>query len=128
MSHEGTPEARPTILVVEDDADTRASVAELLEERGYSVVARSDGSEAEEYLRSNSRPDCIVLDLWMPNKDECDFAEDLHRAGGPRIPIVVVTAANPQMGIPVGACHLLRKPAGPQSLLALVADAVGKPT
>jgi len=118
--------AGPTILLVEDDDDTRESVAELLKDRGYCVVAKRDGAEAEAYLAAGPLPDCILLDLWMPVSDGWAFAAGLQRAGLARIPVVVLTAAEPQWGYPAGVRHILRKPVGPEALLALISDALRK--
>jgi len=122
---EGTPLVEPghgdsTILVVEDDDDTRASVAELLEEHGYRVLRANNGREAERYLQSRARPDCIVLDLWMPQMDGWTFAARLQRLEGPPIPTVVITAAGPHWGYPVPLARVHGKPLHTETFLALI--------
>jgi CheY-like chemotaxis protein len=109
-----------TILLVEDDDDTQASLSELLEEQGYRVLRASNGHEAEALLRSEGRPDCVVLDLWMPVMDGWSFAARLQRLEGPAVPIVVITAAGPHWGYPVPVAQVMRKPPDAQAFLALI--------
>jgi CheY-like chemotaxis protein len=109
-----------TILVVEDDDDTRADVSELLEENGYHVTRARNGLEAEGLMQVGIRPDCIILDLWMPVMDGWSFVSRLRELGAPAIPILVLTAAEPYWGYPVPATHVLRKPTHPDSLLAIL--------
>jgi CheY-like chemotaxis protein len=111
---------RPIIVVVDDDDDTLNSVSELLEEQGYQVARASNGREAEAYLLSQPPPDCVVLDLWMPVMDGWQFADRLQRLGGPPIPIVVITAAEPYWGYPVPRSQVVRKPIYPTSFLAMI--------
>jgi len=59
------PRHQHLILLVEDDADTRAGVAELLRLDGYAVVEAGDGREALRRLRRDPRPCVVLLDLSM---------------------------------------------------------------
>jgi CheY-like chemotaxis protein len=109
-----------SILVVEDDEDTRAAIAEVLEDDGYRVARASNGREAELKLHEMDRPDCIIVDLWMPVMNGWSFITRLQRFGPRPIPIIVVTAADPHWGYPVPLTHVLRKPLYPEILLAMV--------
>jgi CheY-like chemotaxis protein len=113
-------QAPATVLVIEDDADTQASVVELLEDHGYRVARASNGEEAERILRGGERPDCIVLDLWMPVMNGWTFASRLRQLGGAATPVVVVTAAEPYWGYPVPPTHVMRKPLRSEPFLALI--------
>jgi CheY-like chemotaxis protein len=57
---------RPTVLVVEDDDDSRESLADVLRDEGYDVQAACDGVEALDYLNGASLPAAMVLDMRMP--------------------------------------------------------------
>jgi CheY-like chemotaxis protein len=116
----GAAPAFATILLVEDDDDTQASLAELLEEQGYRVLRASNGRGAEALLQSQARPDCIVLDLWMPVMDGWSFAARLQRLEGFAIPIVVITAAGPHWGYPVPVAQVMRKPLEARAFLDLI--------
>lgn len=56
-----------SILIVEDDADIRSSLIELLEGEDYQVAAVDDGAEALSYFNHNASPEIILLDLSLPN-------------------------------------------------------------
>jgi CheY-like chemotaxis protein len=81
------------ILVVDDDADLRRSLVELLEEQGYDVSCASDGEEALAALE-HERPSAILLDLTMPVMDGWTFRQrQLADARLAVIPTVVITAS-----------------------------------
>ncbi|MFM7396553.1 MAG: sigma-54-dependent transcriptional regulator [Gammaproteobacteria bacterium] len=56
------------ILVVDDEADIRSLVKEILSEEGYDVEVASNGAEAR-VLRQRHQPDLVLLDIWMPDVD-----------------------------------------------------------
>jgi CheY-like chemotaxis protein len=116
----------PMVLVVDDDPDTRTAVLELLEENGYQVMQAANGEEAENLLRGASRPDCILLDLWMPVMNGWTFLDRLRDSGSPAIPIVVFTAAEPYWGYPVPFTQVLRKPFQSGSLLSMIRKVMPK--
>jgi CheY-like chemotaxis protein len=108
----------PTILVAEDDDDTRQSVVELLEEQGYRVVAARHGLEAREYLRKGHGAQCMVMDLWMPEMDGWALAAEMEEGRLPAVPTIVMTAAEPHWGYP--SAIVVRKPFDTRHLLGLV--------
>lgn len=113
-------DAGALILVVEDDDDTREAVCEMLQEEGYRVASTRNGQEAEDYLHSAARPDCILLDLSMPIMDGWTFTNRLQQLGGRPIPIIVATAAESYWGYPVPMAQVMRKPLHEETLLALL--------
>lgn len=81
-----------TVLVVEDSADTRQMMHDLLESMGHAVVEASDGLDGVKSALSK-RPDLIIMDLMMPNAAG-DTALQFMR-GTPElqgIPVLVVSA------------------------------------
>lgn len=58
----------PRILVVDDEADIRDLVKEILSEEGYEVEIAANGVEARA-LRQRHQPDLVLLDIWMPDVD-----------------------------------------------------------
>jgi DNA-binding response OmpR family regulator len=128
MANPGVTTApRATILLVEDDADIRESVAEFLEEEGFSAVTAANGKEAEAYLLKNPAPACLVLDLMMPLLDGWTLAGLMREGHLPQIPIVVMTAADSHWGYPTPPGQVLRKPVNALKLLRLV-RALASPT
>jgi CheY-like chemotaxis protein len=84
----------PRILVVEDDPALRATLADILTERGYDVASVGDGRQALEALRRLPPPSAILLDLAMPVMDGWAF-RDAQRLD-PRlaaIPTIVLSAS-----------------------------------
>jgi CheY-like chemotaxis protein len=112
------------VLVVDDDADIREAVSEVLEEAGYSVVLANDGQQAYDYLDQNPPPECVVLDLWMPVMDGWSLASEVLVGRLPTVPILVITAASAQFAYPVPPRYVLRKPFNPERLLMLVSELI----
>jgi len=80
------------VLVVEDDAATRAMTRNILEKEGWTVREAANGRVALEMMR-RERPRLILLDLMMPEMDGFEFADRVRRhPEWGSIPIVVVTA------------------------------------
>jgi CheY-like chemotaxis protein len=81
------------VLLVEDHADLREAMAELLEASDYTVVTAADGDEALGRLRGGIAPCLIVLDLDMPRKDGREFrSEQTHDATLAPIPTIICSA------------------------------------
>ena len=72
------PRANKRILLVDDDADLRESLAEALEEAGYTVERAGNGQEALQKLRVHTgpeRPVAVLLDLLMPVMNGWQFCQ-----------------------------------------------------
>lgn len=65
-----------SILVVEDNEDTREVLLAFLEMKAYRAIPANNGKEALEYLRRESAPDLIILDWWMPVMDGLHFRRE----------------------------------------------------
>lgn len=82
------------LLVVEDEADLRASVAEVLRLEGYEVDTAGNGQEAMEALGEGKLPSLIVLDLMMPVMDGWEFRRrQLDSPEMADIPVLLFTSA-----------------------------------
>jgi response regulator receiver domain-containing protein len=109
-----------TVLLIEDDDDTRRELAELLQDRGYRVVTARNGREGQKYLQGNPPPGCIVLDLWMPLMDGWTFVGEMKGGRLPDVPTMVITAAEAYWGYPVSPRYVLRKPLDSGKFLGMV--------
>ena len=111
------------ILVVDDDADIRESLVDLLESEGYAVRAASDGVEALAAYEKK-RPDLLLLDVMMPRKSGYDVCREI-RGTDAQLPIVMLTAKTEEidqvLGLERGATDYITKPFSIQPLLARVA-------
>ena len=112
----------PTVFIVDDDADVRESIQELLESVG--LHSQSFGS-AREFLaveRGNS-PSCLILDVRLPGISGLELQYELKK-GRISIPIIFLTAhADVPMSVKAmksGAVEFLTKPFRPQDLLDAV--------
>ncbi len=114
--------AAARILLVEDDAGIRDSVAECLEIEGYRVSAVSNGTDALEWL-AREVPDVLLVDLVMPVMSGGELLERVR--ADPRlaaIPAVLMTAAMPTASAPMPeADAMLPKPFELDALLEVVA-------
>jgi CheY-like chemotaxis protein len=89
--HVGEEHSR-SVMIVEDDPDTREVTRRTLEQGGWSVVEAENGRVGLERLAS-SRPGLILLDLMMPEMDGFEFVSELRKnPDWKSIPVVVVTA------------------------------------
>jgi CheY-like chemotaxis protein len=110
-----------SVLVVDDDNDTRDALSELLERAGYTVATAANGAEALAFLHAG-RPELILLDVCMPEMDGATFRQYQRR--NPewlRIPTVVMTGAYEEPFLDLALAEALRKPVRAEQVLAIVA-------
>ena len=109
------------ILLVEDDHQIRELVAATLEGEGYTVVEAGTAAQAAVEAGA-SKPDLLILDLGLPDRDGIDFVRD-YRAWS-AVPILILSArnqeANKVAALDAGADDYLTKPFGVSELLARV--------
>ena len=108
----------PTVLVIEDDQDTREMLGRFLELEGFNVETAENGRQALERLGSGSRASVIVLDLMMPVMDGWQFRlEQIRDASLSHIPVIVVSAAGRDRIDKIKAEAYLSKPVDLDELL-----------
>ena len=83
-----TRRAGPTVLIVEDDAETRAALVRELSRRGYRVDEAPDGRTALEHWEAR-RPDVVLLDLGLPDVDGLTIIGRIRREA--TTPIVILS-------------------------------------
>ena len=114
------------IMVVEDSAENRLLMQELLASRGYEVQCAANADEAEASIESQP-PDLILLDVIMPGRSGYELCRKLKDDPATRlIPVVIITGlANREdrvRGIESGADDFLNKPIFPEELFARVSS------
>jgi DNA-binding response OmpR family regulator len=113
------PAAR--VLVIDDEADIRTLLRNLLERGGYTVEEAADGRAG---LRSffASSPDLVILDVTMPELDGWATLERIRDLSD--VPVLMLTARSAELervrGLTHGADDYVAKPFGRQELLARV--------
>lgn len=116
-----------SVLVVDDDVDTRDMVEELLTAASYSVVTAADGREALELLET-IRPALILLDVQMPVMGGAEFRQVQRRDPSLiRIPTVVISGAASEPMLDLAIDEALKKPVQRADLMRLVARHCGPP-
>ena len=113
------------ILLVDDDAAARLTIARTLREAGHTVELAEDGRQCVDLYRAQPA-DIVLLDLFMPNKDGLEALLELRR----EFPQVVVVAMSGHRKLELmlraakglGALRTIAKPFDPEALLALVAE------
>lgn len=114
---------REQILVVDDDATIRATLAEVLDDEGYDVHQAVNGADALLAL-TGLAPSAIILDLNMPVMDGPSCYREL-RARGCDMPVVIVSAVNAvRTARELGATAGLNKPFDIDYLVSTVTSAV----
>jgi CheY-like chemotaxis protein len=119
MPHQSV--AHCPVLIVEDDADLREMMAQLLSLEGFHTVAVANGREALDYLYNGKKPDVILLDLMMPVMDGWEFRR--HQQADPslaQVPVVILSALDASRAADVRAAAFLKKPLDFDRLLQLV--------
>lgn len=111
------------VLIVEDDADLREMMAQLLTLEGYQIETVANGREALAYLSDAPRPDVILLDLMMPIMDGWEFRR--RQQDDPAladVPVIVLTALDQAQAhaSDLNGVDFLKKPLDFDRLLELV--------
>lgn len=82
----------PTILYVEDDANSRILIRRVLTAEGYEVVEAGDGPEGIE-LAQSTQPDLILMDINLPDMDGYEVTARMRSLDDLRgVPIIAMTA------------------------------------
>lgn len=115
-------DARPRILLADDDAGIRDNLAPFLRRSGFEVETAADGAAALAVIPA-SRPDLVVLDVVMPHVDGREVLRRI-RADGSWIPVVLLTEVGESFeraaALEEGADDYLNKPFDPQELVARI--------
>lgn len=108
----------PTVLVVEDDIDTRTALREFLEEEGLEVTVAGSGAEAINCLCQAERPYAMLIDLMMPGVAGEDLVAYLRAETRlASIPVAIVSAS-PERAPP--GFRVFSKPFDIEALVAFV--------
>jgi len=117
----------PSVLVVDDEALIRWSLAEMLGERGYSVTEAGDGRMAVAAIENADVPfDVVLLDYRLPDSADLRLLEKVRNLA-PTSQVIMITAhSSPELAqgaAALGAYRVISKPFEVESLAALVKQA-----
>ena len=109
------------VLIVEDDADLRDMMAQLLSIEGFGATTVANGQQALDYLREHGSPKLILLDLMMPVMDGWEFRREQQRNPAiAEVPVVVLSALDKARAVDLSADAFLKKPLDFDRLLDIV--------
>lgn len=122
MHGPGMSEAKPSVVIIDDDAEFRDSVVRLLRSVGLDIQQFSSVADFSKAKLSDG-PTCLVLDVRMPGRSGLELQRDLAAANR-QVPIIFITAhADVPMTVQAmkgGAIEFLTKPFRDQELLDAV--------
>ncbi len=113
-----------SVLVVDDDEDSRRLLSHLLERRGYSVVLADGGPAALDAVGTND-VDVVLLDVMMPVMDGFSVCRELKKTPATaKLPIILLTARDDMetraTGMNLGVSDFLAKPVNKEELFTRV--------
>lgn len=113
------------VLIVEDDAVTRARIAAYFESENYRVSQSEDGNDGARMV-TESAIDVVLLDIKLPGNDGLQIARELSEKTD--VGIILVTARDDEVdrivGLEIGADDYVTKPFNPRELLARVKNLI----
>ena len=117
----------PHILVVDDEADIRGLLKEILSEEGYEVDVAANGAQARA-SRARQIPDLVLLDIWMPDVDGITLLREWSAAAADGCPVVMMsghsTVETAVEATRLGAFDFVEKPLSLAKLLRTVERAL----
>lgn len=115
------------ILVVDDEIGIRELLSEILSDEGYQVRVAQNADEARQQ-RARTRPDLVLLDIWMPDTDGITLLKEWATKGQLTMPVVMMsghgTIDTAVEATRIGAYGFLEKPIALQKLLSTVGKAL----
>ena len=119
------------VLVVDDSAALRRTVALSLQKAGYMVLQARDGKEALTQLEKNDQVELVICDIEMPNMNGFEFL--VQRRKQPKmtgIPVAMLTSRSSpkhrQLAMQLGATAYFTKPYIEQDFLSQIEGLIGK--
>jgi two-component system, NtrC family, nitrogen regulation response regulator NtrX len=115
------------ILVVDDEADIRDLVQEILSEEGYAVEGAANAAEARAAC-ARQAPDLVLLDIWMPDTDGISLLREWQQSQALSAPVVMMsghgTVETAVEATRLGAVDYVEKPLSLAKLLRTVTSAL----
>jgi len=119
-------QAKPRILVIDDDPRIRSSLVDTLELEAFEVVSAGDAETALQQV-SADLPEVVILDLRLPGLDGMEALRKLKEIA-PQLPVVILTGfgdvPSAVEAMRLGAYDFLNKPVRPEKILIVVRRAL----
>ena len=119
--------AVPLVLLVEDDAAVRSTLAAILHDEGCDIIIAPNGFDALVALEQHE-PDIVVLDWMMPVVDGQNFLQALRGEYRKTTPVLVISAGrvSEETAREAGANGYLRKPFDIDELMRILLELIGR--
>lgn len=106
---------QPRILVIDDDPTIQELVSQLLSRAGFTAIAAMNAGEGASELRKQPLPDCLVLDLMLPDVSGLELLRQIRaQSTFDALPVIILSAlADPETirkGLDLGADRYITKP------------------
>ncbi len=116
------------ILIVDDEAEIRESLAEILKEEGFTVTTTGSASETMLLLRDASY-DIVLLDIWLPDRDGLEVLQEMQTLESSEKPEIIIISGHGTIETAVratklGAYDFLEKPLSMDRTLILINNAL----
>jgi CheY-like chemotaxis protein len=112
-----------SVLIVDDYAGTRESLAQLLQMERFEIAVAASGHEALDMLQAGLRPCVVLLDLRMPGMDGWEVFDRMQAHAELRATPVIILSGEPadnERARRVGVREFLEKPAAKSAIVAAV--------
>jgi len=107
------------VVLVDDDADMRDTLTQLLEHDGYTVRSAPNAAEARKAVAEHD-PLCVLIDLGLPDVDGCELARELRISHGADLVLIAITGwsrqADRERAEEAGVDFVLQKPVSADGL------------
>jgi CheY-like chemotaxis protein len=117
------------VLITDDSLLQRKTLSAIVQDEGHEVETANNGRDALEKIQINP-PDCLLLDMLMPEMDGMQVLETLH-SQGKKLRIIVLTADVQEWlktrCLELGAMSFLNKPVKQEQLRQALHDILGRP-
>ncbi|MDO8975625.1 response regulator [Reyranella sp.] len=121
LPHPMNVDGRPSVLLVEDDAEISRMLVEVLAENGFTALSVASAAEMEASMAATP-VDLVVLDIMLPGEDGLSICRRLRAAS--TIPIIMLTARGADVdrivGLEIGADDYVTKPFNSRELVARI--------
>jgi len=108
------------ILIIDDEAEIRNIIKEILNDEGYNTLTAASAKEAKKILEEQS-PDMVFLDIWMPEQDGISLLDEWSKNGKKDFPVIMISGhATIETAIEatkLGASDFIEKPISIEKLL-----------
>lgn len=118
-----------TVLIIDDEADIRGIISDILEDEGFLTHQAKNASQALDYLKSNKAPKAVILDIWLEGSDIDGIGLlKVIKSNHPNIPVIMISGhGNIEMAVKtirLGAYDFIEKPFKGEKLVILLNRAI----